>query len=122
MDYESDSEDSESSSDASSSSGSEYQGDSDGNDSDANDTMEAANDGVEDDEQSEGAVGNEESTSESDDDEIFYSLVDNAPVSNHLVIMLGQLVYEGHDVRRAGHSFLSGSFTETWLFNAPKAR
>jgi len=51
-----------------------------------------------------------------------FSLADNAPVSNHLDITLGQLGYEGHDVRRAGHSFLSKSLTETWRSNAPKAR
>jgi len=120
---ESDPEDSESSADASSSSGNEFQVDSDGNDSDANDPMEAADDGVEDDEQStETEDGNVDSTSESDDDEILYSLADNAPVSNHLDITLGQLGYGGHDVRSAGHTFLSRSLTETRLSNAPKAR
>jgi len=114
---ESDPKNCENSADASSSSGSEFQVGSDGNDSGANDSMEAADDGVEDDED-----GNVKSTSESDNDEILYSLAVNAPVSNHLDITLGQLGYEGHDVRRDGHSFLSRSLTETWLSSAPKAR
>lgn len=108
---ETDPEDSESSADETSSSGSEFQVDSDDIDSDANDSEEADDDGVEDDEQSEVEDGDVESTSESDDDEILYSLADNAPGSNQLDTTLGQLGCDDHDERRAGDGFLSRSLT-----------
>ena len=100
-----------------SSRGSEFQVESDDSDSE-----EADDDGSDDVEQSKIEDGDVESTSDSDDDEVLYSIADSAPVSEQLETTLGQLGRDGYDERRAGDSFLSKSSTERLLSNALTAR
>lgn len=114
---ESDPEDSDSSYDENASSGSEFQVESGYSDSE-----EADDDGRDDDEQSEVEDGDVENTSESDDDDILYSIAENASFLEQPETTLGQVGGDDCDERRAGHSFLSKSSTERWLVNAPTAR
>ena len=113
---ESDPEDSEISNDDNSSGGSEFQVESEDSDS-----KKADVDGGDDFEQSKIEDGDVESTSDSDDDKVFYSIADSAPVFEQPENTLGQLGRDGYDERRAGDSFLSSS-TERLLSNAPTAR